>query len=354
MLSFVSNDYLGMSQNKETIEAGIEALKKYGTGVCASPIIGGYLDIHRVLEEELAQHFGFEAALVFSSGYGANSGTVSALLGKEDLAIIDSAVHTSIMDGLRGTNVKLIPHNDLEKYEFILKREQSNYNTKMVIVDGVYSQDGDIGKIPEIKTLCEKYGALLLVDDAHGVGVIGENGKGVLEHFNMLGKVDLLTGTFSKSFGAVGGFVVGSQKMIQYLRYYANTTVFSAAIVPQVTCSVLKALSIMQTRPDIREKLWRNTNYLKERLIAEGYEIGDTASPIIPVKIRNDHKAKEVTRLLFQHGIYVIGIVYPAVSMKDARIRLAVTASHEIDQLDQLIDHLAIINQQIPIKIKYK
>lgn len=349
-LSFVSNDYLGMSQNEETIQAGISGLNKYGTGVCAAPCIGGYLDIHKKLEKDLAEFAGTEDAMLFSSGYGANSGAVSALLGKNDLAIIDTGVHTSILDGLRSTNVKMIPHNKLEYLELALRNEQFNYKTRMVIIDGVYSQDGDLSPLPKIIDLCKKYDALLLLDDAHGVGVIGDNGRGTCEYYDVLGKVDLLTGTFSKAFGCVGGFVAGSKKIIQYLKYYANTTIFSASIIPQVIFSVHKALDMIKSDTTLIKKLWENTNYLKNRLIAEGFDIGQTASPIIPFMVRDDYKVKEITMMLKKMGIYTVGIVYPAVRSKEARIRITVTATHETSHLDQLVDSLCFIDKKICLK----
>ncbi|MDU1903660.1 MAG: aminotransferase class I/II-fold pyridoxal phosphate-dependent enzyme [Dysgonomonas sp.] len=349
VISFVSNDYLGMSQRKETIQAGIEGLLKYGTGVCAAPPIGGYLDIHNQLEQEIASFTGQEDALIFSSGFGANTGTLNALLGKEDLAIIDIYVHVSVMDGLRSTNVKRVRHNNLDDIEFILQREQNNYKTKMVIIDGVYSQDGDLGLVPEIKSLCDKYGAILYVDDAHGIGVFGKNGRGAVEHFDLLGKIDIITGTFSKSFGAVGGFVASSKKMIQYLRYYANTTVFSAAVTPQVTCSVLKAIELIKEKPEIREKLWENVNYLRKNLLERGFDIGPSVSPIFPIMIRDDWNVKEITKKLLHEGLYTIGIVYPAVRAKESRIRISVQATHTTEQLDKFIYSLT---QFMPNKIQ--
>lgn len=349
VLSFVSNDYLGMSQRKETIQAGVDALYKYGTGVCAAPIIGGYMDIHKELENNIAKFTGQEDALLFSSGFGTNVGTLNAILGKKDLAFVDTAVHSSVLDGLRGTNVKYIGHNDPEYLDFCLGKMRNDYKTIAVIVDGVYSQDGDIGLIPEINSICKKHNVILVVDDAHGIGVFGPNGRGIAEHYNMLGEIDLITGTLSKSFGSVGGFAAGSKQMIQYLRYYANTTVFSASIIPQVTCSVFKALEIIKEEPQIRTKLWDNTKYLKNRLSEEGFDMSLSESPIIPILIRDDYKVKEVTRLLLEDNIYTIGIVYPAVRSKDARIRISVTASHEISQLDRLVNSLCKINERLPI-----
>ena len=225
-VAFVSNDYLGLSQDSETIEAGIAALRKYGTGACAAQPIGGYLDLHHRLEKDIADFVGQEDAILFSSGFGANSGILSALLGKNDIAIIDPYIHTSAMAGLGGTNIKRFVHNDLEHLALVLQDAKNKYRTKLVIIDGVYSQDGDLSKLPEIIDCCQKHEALLMVDDAHGIGVMGPNGRGTAEHFNCLGEIDIITGTFSKAFGCVGGFVAASQKLIQYLRFMQTQMYF--------------------------------------------------------------------------------------------------------------------------------
>lgn len=274
VIAFISNDYLGMSQREETKQAGIDAIKKYGTGACAAQVIGGYLDIHQQLEKEIASFVGQEEAILFSSGFGANAGILRALLGQNDIALIDPYIHTSAMAGLKGTNIKRIGHNDLEYLEKVLKEVKGQYQTKLVIIDGVYSQDGDLSLLPEIITLCKTYETMLMLDDAHGIGVMGANGRGTAEYYNCLGQIDIITGTFSKSFGCVGGFAAASKKIIQYLKFYADSNVFSAAPTPQVTASILKALEIIKKEPQIRTKLWENTNYLRKRLKEEGFDIG--------------------------------------------------------------------------------
>lgn len=345
--AFISNDYLGMSQRPETIEAGIEALRKYGTGACAAQVIGGYLDIHQQLERKIAEFVGQEDAILFSSGFGANAGMLRALLGKNDIAFVDSFIHTSALSGLTGTNIKRIGHNDLEYLEATLKREEHNYKTKMVIIDGVYSQDGDLSKLPEIIDICKRYNTLLMMDDAHGIGVFGQNGRGVAEHFNCLGEIDIITGTFSKSFGCVGGFVAASSKMIQYLRFYTDSNVFSAALTPQVTASVLKAIELIQTRPEIRLKLWDNVNYLRSELKKNNIDMGHSVSPIFPIMVRDNKKVYEIAKTLQEKGIFAIGIVYPAVRTKEARLRVSVLATHEREDLDRLVHALCQINNVI-------
>ena len=346
--AYISNDYLGMSQRPETIEAGIEALRKYGTGACAAQAIGGYLDIHHRLEKEIAKFVGQEDAILFSSGFGANTGLLRAILGKNDIAYVDSYIHTSATSGLRGTNIKHIGHNDIDYLDMTLGKEAGKFKTRLVIIDGVYSQNGDLSKLPEYVSVCKKHNCLLMVDDAHGIGVMGKNGRGTAEHFNCLGEIDIITGTFSKSFGCVGGFVAASARMIEYLRYYADSNVFSAAITPQVTCSVLKALELIKTRPEIRRKLWNNVNYLRNRLQSAGFDIGQSESPIFPIMVRDNEKVYKIADMLQKKCIFASGIVYPAVRTKEARIRISILASHEIEQLEQLAVALEEIRSVIP------
>lgn len=348
--AFISNDYLGMSQREETKEAGINAIKKYGTGACAAQVIGGYLDIHRQLEQEIASFVGQEDSILFSSGFGANAGILRALLGKNDIALIDPYIHTSAMAGLKDTNIKRIGHNDLEYLEKTLKEVKDQYETKLVIIDGVYSQDGDLSALPDIIALCKTHGAMLMVDDAHGIGVMGSNGRGTAEHFNCLGQVDILTGTFSKSFGCVGGFAAASKRIIQYLKFYADSNVFSAALTPQVTASVLKAIELIKNKPEIRSKLWENTDYLRMRLKEEGFDIGKSVGPIFPIMVRDNKKVYEIAKMLQEKSIFTIGITYPAVRTKEARLRVSVLATHEIKQLESLVCALNEINKFIKIK----
>ncbi|MCM1140766.1 MAG: aminotransferase class I/II-fold pyridoxal phosphate-dependent enzyme [Muribaculum sp.] len=345
--AYISNDYLGMSQNAETKESGIEAIRKYGTGACAAQAIGGYLDIHKQLEKNVSEFVGQQDAILFSSGFGANAGLLRAILGKNDIAYVDSFIHTSATSGLIGTNVKNIGHNNLEYLETVLSRPH-NYNTRLVIIDGVYSQDGDLCVLPEYVRLCRKYGCLLMMDDAHGIGVMGKNGRGTAEHFEMLGEVDIITGTFSKSFGCVGGFVAASSKLVQYLRYYADSNVFSAAITPQATASISKALDLMKKDSSYREKLWDNVNYLRRKLTEAGFDIGHSQSAIFPIMVRDNKKVYEISDELQKRGIFVSGITYPAVRTKEARLRVSVLSTHVTAQLDHLVKSLVDIRKDIP------
>lgn len=350
VVSFISNDYLGMSQRPEIKEAGIKAVEQYGAGACAAPIIGGFMKLHRELEMQLAEFMGYEDAIIFSSGYGANAGALGGIMGKNDMALVDSFIHASAYDGLLQTNIKKIGHNDLEYLELNLKRVQNNYDTVMLIADGVYSQNGDLGMLPEYIDLCRKYGAFIMVDDAHGIGVFGENGKGATEHLGVLGKPDMVTGTLSKSFGCVGGFVVSSRKMIDYLRFYGRTSVFSAAPTPQATASALKALELIRERPEIRAKLWDNVSYMKSQLLANGYDIKETVSPIFPIMVRDNYLIKEIAKMLLERGFYTIGICYPAVSNNDSRIRASVLASHTKADIDGFINALNDIDAILHFK----
>lgn len=346
--AYISNDYLGMSQHEEVKRAGIEAVMKYGAGACAAQAIGGYLDIHRDLEEAIARFTGQEDAIVFSSGFGANAGLLRTILGKEDIAYVDSFIHTSATSGLTGTNTKHVGHNDVEYLDMVLGRSRNQYKTNLVIIDGVYSQNGDLAKLPEIIDVCRKHNVLLMMDDAHGMGVMGRNGRGTAERFGCLGKVDIITGTFSKSFGCVGGFVAASHSIIQYLRYYADSNVFSAAMTPQVAASALKSIELQTSTPEFRNRLWDNVDYLRDRLTDEGFDIGHSVSPIFPIMVRDNQKVYEIARELQKRGIFVSGIAYPAVSPKEARLRVSILATHTKNQLDRLVLSLTEIREFIP------
>lgn len=347
---FISNDYLGMSHNPQTIQAGCDAVVKYGTGACAAQPIGGYLDIHHLLEQKIAEFTGQEDAIIFSSGFGANAGTLRAIMGPHDIAYYDTFIHRSALTGLIGTNTKNIGHNKPEYLDYILSREKDNYKTRLVILDGVYSQDGDLALLPEFIEVCHKHDCLLLVDDAHGIGVMGKTGRGTAEHFDCLGKVDFITGTFSKSFGCVGGFVAANKKMIQYLKYYADTNVFSAAISPQTTASVLKAIELITTDLSYLYSLWRNVHYTKRHLIEAGFDIGHSESPIIPIMVRDNEKVYITAKELQKRRIFASGIVYPGVRPKESRIRISILASHTQKQLDHLINSLIDIDKSIHIR----
>lgn len=351
-ISFVCNDYLGFTQHPQVKETVMNAVNQYGTGAGASPLIGGYFEYHKEIEDKISSFFKrvSGSTIIYTTGYTSNSATLLSLLKKQDLAIVDMAVHASVYEGISGTNVKRFLHNDVESLEHILSRAKDNYKTKIVIIDGVYSQDGDIAKLKEILEITHHYGALLLVDDAHGIGVIGQTGRGAMELDNVLDKVDFITGTFSKTFGNVGGYFVGDPAIVTYLRYQSRQYAFSASA-PASIMGVGKALDLIDEEPEWNRKLWDNIDYLKTGLETIGLEIGNTESAIVPVKIGNVHTNSEVAKILLENGIYTNPIMYPAVSLKDSRIRMSVMATHSKNQLDDTLNTFEYISKKLQIAI---
>ncbi|UTX49138.1 aminotransferase class I/II-fold pyridoxal phosphate-dependent enzyme [Chryseobacterium sp. MA9] len=352
-VSFVSSDYLGFTQHPKVKQAAIEGIEKYGTGTGATPLIGGYFDYHNALEKRISSFFKRteDEAVVFTTGYTANSASLQCLMQKEDLAILDMAVHASVHEGCAFTNKKTFPHNNLESLEHILKVSENLYRTKLVIVDGVYSQDGDTSRINEIYNLVKKYNAFLMVDDVHGVGILGETGRGTLEQAGLLDKVDLITGTFSKTFGNLGGYVIADKKLAAFMRFHSRQQIFSATAPPS-SAGIVKAIDLIDEEPIWREKLWSNINYFKKGLDDLGLDTGVTCSAIIPVKIGDPYVTGEVGKLLIEKGIYTNPILYPAVPRKDARIRMSVTARHEKEHLDKTLNAFDDINKKLHIAKK--
>lgn len=352
-ISFVSNDYLGFTQHPKVVKAAIEGIEKYGTGAGASPLIGGHFAYHEDLEKKISGFFGRkqEEAVVFTTGYTANSATLQILLQKEDIAIVDMAVHTSVYEGCILTNTKSFPHNNLEALEHILKTSKNKYRTKLVIVDGVYSQDGDVAPLKEICDLVKKYDAYLMVDDAHGIGVLGKSGRGAMEDAEVLNDVDIITGTFSKTFANVGGYVVTSTKLAAFIRFQSRQQIFSATAPPS-SMGIIKAIELIDEEPEWRNKIWKNINYFKSGLQSIGLNIGTTSSAIVPVKIGDPHVTGDVGKMLIERGVYTNPILYPAVARKDARIRMAVMATHTKSQLDKTLNAFEDINKKLQIAPK--
>ncbi|ASE60842.1 aminotransferase class I/II-fold pyridoxal phosphate-dependent enzyme [Chryseobacterium indologenes] len=353
-ISFVSNDYLGFTQHPKVKQAAIDGIMKYGTGAGASPLIGGHFSYHDDLEKKIATFFGRKdgEAVIFTTGYTANSATLQILLQKEDIAIIDMAVHTSVKEGCVFTNSKTFPHNNLEALEQILIRSQDKFRTKLVIIDGVYSQDGDISPLKEIYELVKKYDAYLMVDDAHGVGILGETGRGALEEAGLMDKVDFITGTFSKTFGSVGGYVICNEKIATFIKFQSRQQIFSATAPPSIM-GITKAIELIDEEPMWRRKLWENINYFKKGLNDIGLDTGTTSSAIVPVKIGNQSLTGNIGKLLLEKGIYANAIMYPAVSRKDSRIRMAVMATHERKHLDKTLNAFEDINNKLHIAKKF-
>lgn len=349
-ISFVCNDYLGFTQHPKIKEVVKSAIDQFGTGAGASPLIGGYFDYHKQVEDKISKFFNKPegSTIIYTTGYTANSASLLSLLKKQDLAIVDMAVHASVYEGLTATNSKRFLHNDTESLERILARSTNEYQTKIVIIDGVYSQDGDIAKLEEIIKITHHYGGVILVDDAHGIGVLGKTGRGAMELFNVLDKVDIITGTFSKTFGNVGGYLVADPSIVTYLKYQSRQYAFSASA-PASVLGVAKAIDLIDEEPHWQKQLWNNINYFKQGLQNIGLTIGASESAIIPVKIGDMYKNSETAKLLLENGIYTNPIMYPAVSLKDSRIRMSLMATHSKDQLDKALNVFEYVSKKLEL-----
>jgi glycine C-acetyltransferase len=359
-ISLVSNDYLGFSQHPLVKAAVIKGVEMFGTGSGASPAIGGHFVYHEQLEKKIAKLYNRSDAILYTTGYTANSATLQCILHKDnkdrdskknDIAILDMNVHASVYEGVLTTTVKTFLHNDLDMLEHVLKHAQDNYRTKIVVIDGVYSQDGDLAPIRKIADITHRYGAYLMVDDAHGIGVVGDTGRGVIELENVFDQVDIITGTFSKALGNIGGYVIATPEIITYLKYQSKQHLFSTTATPAVM-GILKAIDLIDEEPIWRTKLWENINYLKKGLIDLNLDVGTTASAVIPVKIGSIPKTLEAGRLLLKAGIYTNPIMFPAVSKKNARIRMNVMATHTKGHLDKVLQAFADVDKHLNISKK--
>ncbi len=341
VLMFGSNSYMGLTYDKRIIEAAIETTRKYGTGCAGSRLLNGTLDIHLQLERELAEFVGKEEALVFSTGFTVNEGVIPCLTGRNDYIICDDRDHASIVDGRRlsfSTQLKY-KHNDMEDLEKQLQSCAPDA-IKLIIVDGVFSMEGDLAKLPEIVRLKDKYNASIMVDEAHGLGVFGRQGRGVCDHFGLSDQVDLIMGTFSKSLASIGGFIASDKDTINWLRHNARSYIFQASNTPAATAAAMEALHIIQNEPERQEHLWEITNYALKCFRDSGFEIGDTESPIIPLYIRNTDKTFEVTKLAFEEGVFINPVVPPACAPQDTLVRFAMMATHSKEQVDRAIEKL--------------
>lgn len=343
MLYFASNDYLQLTHHPKLIAAGHAALDKYGAGAGSVPLLGGTTDLQIEVEKKVAKFKGCEDALIFTSGFGSNSGAIAALLGEKGIAILDLLVHASIIDGCAGKETKFFKHNDMGSLEFTLKKLADRKVTKLVIVDGVYSMDGDIAKLDQICDIAHKYGALVMVDEAHATGVIGAHGKGTPEHCGVEGKVDIVAGTCSKAIGVVGGFIASSKNIIEYLHYFARSYMFSTAPTPQALASIGAALDVIENEPALREKLWDNIRHFRSGLEAMGVDMGNAETAIFPVIVGDNAKVRELCRDLHERNIYVNPVEYPAVPRRLARIRFSLMATHEKEHLDYALNNLEAV-----------
>ncbi len=339
VLMFGSNSYMGLTNHPKVIEAAINATKKYGTGMAGSPFLNGTLDIHKQLEARLAEYVGKEDAMLFSTGFGVNLGVVSTLTGREDYVILDEQDHASIIEGRRlsFSNYLKYKHNDMESLEAQLKKCEPD-KVKLIVTDGVFSMEGDVANLPEIVRLAKKYNASVMVDEAHGIGVFGKGGRGTCDHFGVTEDVDLIMGTFSKSFASLGGFIATDKSVTNFLRHHTRAYIFTASITPASTAAVNAALDIMISEPERQEHLWNITNYALEQFRNLGCEIGNTSTPIIPLFIRDDYKTFHVTRDLLDEGVFVNPVVTPAVAPHDTLIRYSLMATHTKEQVERSIE----------------
>ncbi|UEG51769.1 pyridoxal phosphate-dependent aminotransferase family protein [Mucilaginibacter daejeonensis] len=350
VLMFGSNSYLGLTNHPKIKEASKKATDKYGTGCAGSRFLNGTLDIHIELENRLAAYVNKEAAVLFSTGFQVNLGVLSCITGRNDYLILDEYDHASIIDGSRLSFSRVIKyaHNDMQDLQrkLALLPEEA---VKVIAVDGIFSMEGDIVKLPEVAALADQYGANIFVDDAHSLGVIGANGAGTASHFNMNDDVDLIMGTFSKSFASLGGFIAADAETIDYLKHRARSLMFSASMPPASVASVIAALDIIESEPERIEKLWDNTNYAMKLLLEEGFDLGPTESPILPIYIRDNDKTFMVTKLLQDNGVFVNPVVSPAVPSDSSLLRFSLMATHTFAQIDEAVDKISRVFKEVGV-----
>ncbi len=352
VLMFGSNAYLGLTNHPKVKEASIDAIKKYGSGMAGSRFLNGTLDLHIELERKLANFVRKDDAIVFSTGFNVNQGVISCITGREDFILWDELNHASIIEGQRLSFSKKFKfrHNDMVSLERqLIKCNPSK--VKLIVVDGVFSMEGDVANLPEIVRLAKKYKANIMVDEAHGIGVMGKNfnGKGSAEQLGVLDDIDLIMGTFSKSLASIGGFIASDNSTINYIRHNARSYIFSASITPGATAAASAALDILKAEPERIEKLWELTDYSLKRFKDNGFEIGNTSTPIIPLFVRDNDKTFLITKMLFEEGVFVNPVVPPAVAAKDTLIRFSLMATHTIDQVDEAIDKITNVFRQLNV-----
>src|SRR5450631_2188240 len=350
VINLASNNYLGLANHPKLIEAALEATRTFGVGSGAVRTIAGTMRIHMDLEEKIARFKNVEACVVFQSGFAANAGTVSAILGKEDFILSDELNHASIIDGARlsRAKVKVFRHKDVAHCEQLLQEVANEPGKKLVITDGVFSMDGDIGPVDKLAALAEKYGAIMMVDDAHASGVLGRNGRGSIDHFGAHGKVDIQVGTLSKAIGALGGYVCGSRDLIDYLYHRARPFLFSTSHPPSVAATCIAAFDLLENEPERIDRLWANTIYFKQQLANAGFDIGGNTTPmsetpITPIIIGDGRATMDFSRALFEAGVMATGIAFPTVPEGKARIRTIMTSEHTRTQIDQALETITAV-----------
>ena len=350
VLMFGSNAYTGLTGDQRVIDAGIAAMQRYGSGCAGSRFLNGTLDIHVQLEKELAEFVGKDETLCFPTGFTVNSGVISQLVDRNDYIICDDRDHASIVDGRRlsfATQLKF-KHNDMEDLEKQLQKCEPN-RVKLIIVDGVFSMEGALCNLPAIIELKKKYNATVMVDEAHGLGVFGRQGRGVCDHFGLTKEVDLIMGTFSKSLASIGGFIAADSSIINWLRHTCRTYIFSASCTPAATAAAREALRIIQAEPERLEALWNVTKYALKRFREEGFEIGDTESPIIPLYVRNTDKTFMAVARAFEEGVFINPVIPPACAPQDTLVRYALMANHTFEQVDESVEKLKKVFKELEI-----
>jgi 8-amino-7-oxononanoate synthase len=355
VLMFGSNSYLGLTNHPKIKEASKSAIEKYGTGCAGSRFLNGTLDIHLELERRLASFVGKEAAVLFSTGFQVNLGVISCLLDRNDYLILDEYDHASIIDGSRLSFSRSIKyaHNDMEDLRKKLSRLPEDA-AKLIVADGIFSMEGDLVKLPEMVKIADEFGANIMMDDAHSLGVIGFNGSGTASHFGLTSEVDLIMGTFSKSLASLGGFISSDEETIEYIKHRARSLMFSASMPPAAVASVIAALDIIESEPERIDKLWANTNYAKKLLLDAGFDLGASDSPIIPVYIRDNFKTFQITNILLNNGVFVNPVVSPAVPSDSSLIRFSLMATHTFEQIEEAITKLYEAFKEVeitPVKV---
>jgi len=351
VLNFCSNNYLGLANHPKLVEAAKEATKKYGVGPAAVRSIAGTTDLHVQLEQRLAKFKGAEDVITFQSGFTANLGTISALVGKEDVIFSDRLNHASIIDGCRLSGAKIIAyeHNDPKSLEDAIKENASDFRRSLIVTDGVFSMDGDVAPLPALYEVARKYDILFMVDDAHGEGVLGKGGRGIVDHFDLHGKIDIEVGTMSKAFGVVGGIVAGDKKIIEWLRQRGRPFLFSSAVTIPDAAACLAAVDLLEESTELVDKLWDNARYFKEEMKKLGFDTGVSETPITPIMLGEAPLAQQFSRELFDEGVFAMAIGFPTVPKGKARIRVMISASHDRDDLGQGLEAFAKVGKKLGV-----
>ena len=351
VLNFCSNNYLGLANDPRLVQAAKEAIDKLGVGPAAVRTIAGTMSIHVELEKRLAEFKEAEAAIQFQSGFTANLGTIPALVGRGDAIFSDELNHASIIDGSRLSRAQIVryPHNDARTLRTLLEEQRSQFNRALIVTDGVFSMDGDIAPLPELTRLAEEFDCMMMVDDAHGEGVLGHGGRGIVHHFDLQGRVDVEVGTMSKAFGVVGGYVAGNAKVVEWLRQRGRPFLFSSATTVPDTAACLAAVNILEESTELVDRLWENTHYFKDEMVKLGFDIGQSMTPITPVMLGDEKLTQEFSRRLFEEGVFATAIAYPTVPLGKARIRVMISAAHSRDDLDQGLAVFAKVGRELGV-----